>query len=846
MTVYRCVDDERRARLLEQATGSADIPPLAPADIINGIDFLEVEDDAGDPLPDRQRTLHVHFLSDIAPGTLTASNLRVEGGERIRSVTVLPATIAVAGRVLTFEVDRAGDFSRYTFRIVTSPDDPTPPVGYDPVRSALDFTFKAGCPTDFDCRETVACAPVASAGAPTLDYRARDYAELRRLMLDRMAELAPEWTERNPSDMGVMLVELLAYVGDQLSYRQDAVATEAYLRTARSRISVRRHARLVDYKVHDGSNARTWVQFSTNTDGVVVAAGRSLLTHIVGAAPRLDALPDHLEDPGAATVFETLDAITLVQAHDTMPFYTWGGRACCLQRGATRATLRGAFAALRRGDWLVLAEARGPRTGATEDADPERRHVVRLTSDPIVRVDPIGGRFDSPPTADAVTVTEIEWSAADALPFTLWITSVADEEHLGVLVRDVSQVHGNVVPADHGRPVVDEILDAVPEGTRRPGGRTECCSVEDDDIVPPRYRPRLLQPALTRRPVLDFARPPLPAPMLSARDVSHAAAHDTNALIVLESIEEVPEMWHALDDLLASGADEPSFVVETESDGTAFLRFGDDDHGRRPASGTRFSASYRTGNGRRGNVGRGAIRHVVTTDGRVTGASNLLPGTGGTDPETIEEIRQRAPVAFRHREAAVTPDDYARFAERHDDVQRAAATFRWTGSWRTVFVTIDRRGGRPVDAAFEASVRRHLERYRLAGHDLEIDAPHFVSLELALDVCVERGRAAADVRRTLLELFGNGVLADGRQALFHPDQLSFGGTVFLSPLYAAAQRTPGVRSTSIRLFRRQGDALSSGLSAGRLEFGRLEIPRLDNTPDFPERGIISINVAGGR
>ena len=60
-------------------------------------------------------------------------------------------------------------------------------------------------------------------------------------------------------DLGVTLVELLAYVGDYLSYYQDAVATEAYLDTARLRISVRRHARLVDYAMHEGCNARAWV-----------------------------------------------------------------------------------------------------------------------------------------------------------------------------------------------------------------------------------------------------------------------------------------------------------------------------------------------------------------------------------------------------------------------------------------------------------------------------------------------------------------------------------------------------------------------------------------------------------
>ena len=78
-------------------------------------------------------------------------------------------------------------------------------------------------------------------------------------MLDRLALLVPDWRERNAADVGIALVELLAYVGDHLSYQQDAVATEAYLGTARRRVSSRRHARLVDYLMHDGCNARAWV-----------------------------------------------------------------------------------------------------------------------------------------------------------------------------------------------------------------------------------------------------------------------------------------------------------------------------------------------------------------------------------------------------------------------------------------------------------------------------------------------------------------------------------------------------------------------------------------------------------
>jgi hypothetical protein len=108
-----------------------------------------------------------------------------------------------------------------------------------------------------------------------------------------------------------------------------------------------------------------------------------------------------------------------------------------------------------------------------------------------------------------------------------------------------------------------------------------------------------------------------------------------------------------------------------------------------------------------------------------------MPAIGGKDAETMEEVRQFAPQAFRVQERAVTEVDYTEVAKRHSEVQNAAATFRWTGSWYTVFVTVDRKGGLPVtsDIDFKNKIRAHLERYRIAGYDLEINGPLFVSLE---------------------------------------------------------------------------------------------------------------------
>ena len=117
----------------------------------------------------------------------------------------------------------------------------------------------------------------------------------------------------------------------------------------------------------------------------------------------------------------------------------------------------------------------------------------------------------------------------------------------------------------------------------------------------------------------------------------------------------------------------------------------------------------------------------------------------------------------------MTEADYARSDRTPSRLQRAAATFRWTGSWHTVFVTVDREGGAVVSDEFETDIRAHVERYRMAGHDVEVDGPQFVSLEIDLHVCVQPDHFRSDVESELLDVLSNRDLPDGRQGLFHPD-----------------------------------------------------------------------------
>jgi len=266
-----------------------------------------------------------------------------------------------------------------------------------------------------------------------------------------------------------------------------------------------------------------------------------------------------------------------------------------------------------------------------------------------------------------------------------------------------------------------------------------------------------------------------------------------------------------------------------------------------------FQASYRIGSGSGGNVGAEAIVHVLAAPGLgIASVRNPLVARGGVAPESLEEVRQYAPQAFRRQERAVTEADYADVAQRHPEVFRAVARRRWTGSWHTMFITVDRVGGQPIDRAFEDELSGFLERYQLAGHDVEIEPPRLVPLDIAMTVCVKPNHLRSDVKRQLLQRFSRFELADGQLGYFHPDNYTFGQDVYLSRLIAAAMAIQGVRWVKVDpgtnppgRFQRWGARANTEIEDGYLPIGRFEIACLDNDANAPENGRIEFHMEGG-
>ena len=792
-TQYICAKDQRHGLVANSAA-------------LNGIDFIEV-------ISTDQKTLEVHFLKPLPAGpnppALTKQNVIVTGGTRVRDIQVV--SVATNAERLTVQVNARGDFSFYTLRIVDSPQNLAPPNGFDPQLAAVDFSFKAGCPSEFDCRQLRECPPEKRV-EPELDYLAKDYGSFRRLMLDRLSAITPQWRERNPADAHIALVEMLAYVGDHLSYYQDAVATEAYLGTARKRVSIRRHARLLDYFMHDGANARTWLFLEAGANFAVpkqtAFATKGEISSVAAAG-----------DP--AVVFETMHDAALVPARNKIAFHTWSDTECCLPKGATRATLKNAPAlSFAPGDLLLLEEIVSPTTGNPADIDPTHRHVVRVTK-ASSRTDPL----------DSTAVLDIEWDEADALPFPLCLSQVVEDAQGAPQLVDISVARGNIVLADHGHGIASEVLETASLAEPfRPflkfGPVTQTGHARD------LYGKLVLDPG-NRSVTFDATAPATAAMRWELRDT----------LPAVELTDDDNEQWNPMSDLLNADDFTRAFVAEIDEKSGTRLRFGDGLQGQRPAG--NFSASYRVGNGRGGNVGPETILRPVAPISGLTAVRNPLPAQGGCDPESMEEVRQYAPQAFRVQERAVTQEDWAEVAQRDPEVQKAAARFRWTGSWTTVFLTIDRKGGQKVDAEFAQEMRARLERYRIAGYDLEVRAPIFVPLDLLLFVCVQPGYFASEVRKSLLAAFSNRDLPDGRRGFFHPDNFTFGQPVFLSQIYRLATQQAGVASAEVKRFQRWGRGPNQEIDTGLLRPAALEIVQLENDRNFPENGKLEFDVRGG-
>lgn len=785
--------------------------------------------------------LHVAaILAEIAATPARAGQIfRVRGGTRVPAGAAagqvkVTAVAGVDATRLSLRVAPVGDYSTYTLELVWDGS------RIDPFFSAIGFRFRPGCFTN-DCAPPQDGAPLAP--GPKIDYLARDYDTFRHTLMVAMAERVPGWQSTSEADHDQVLIDLFAAAADELADYQDRVMAEAYLATARQRVTLARQARLMDYHLHEGNQASTWLALEVVAGQAPFRLDDQDLLVWTGVAPaeddavffasrerflpaaqrqRFDPLVNRLRMHTWRNAHPALRAGST--AADVVPLVPGAGQA---EADALRDLVRAG--ALRR---LLVAEQLNPLTGLLPGRSRGKRQLLRLLSgDDAAQTlfDPVTGTW----------LVRLQWRDEDRLRADYSFTTFC----AGVPKEDISLFFGNLVPVHEGLPMAVDFLESgtpLPSDTaahkHRHYRRLERRGDPNDWVLA----------ALPEGPLAY-----LPAPMDGRLD-GEVPARSTLQLSVVTGIET--QAWSETESLVHSD-DSASFgrrfMVETDERRRSTLRLGNGVNGQLLPFGATLRTRYQVGGGHQGNVGADQLVNLAALGGALqgafTGAWNPFDVTDGRDPETPERISRNAPEAYRARQLrAVTLADYVRRAEEVPRVSRAVARYAWTGSWRTVRVVIDPVGSTTLDAALRAEVAAHLEAVRLIGEDLELRAPHYVPIELRIVACARPDQWVEDLRFVLAQEFSHGHTADGRPGFFHPDAWTFGQDLHRSAVEGRVHRVPGVEHL-VSVVMKRFDAPTPGVPATEaLQMGFDEVVLCANDPDHLERGLVRIEVKGGR
>jgi hypothetical protein len=794
---------------------------LGQADL-TGIDFVYV-----DPT---QVLLDVFFLRPPESLSVPLENdidadqvVITDGADGHRVPVTVVGWFVVDGRhIMRLSVIAPGGFADHRLRI----DD----TRIDTYFNDVLFSFKASCPTGLDCAPGPHYCPPDDILDFPVDYLARDFWSLRRALLDYASERRRDWPERAEADVGVVMAELFASLGDDFAYTQDRHSREAFLRTAVEKRSVRRHARLVDHQLDDGAAARTWLDVTVVAAGSGVIPAGSVVTDVTGGIAF--EVGTGLEDAGSYTVDAVRNAV--------LP-HIWDEDDLCLPAGSTSVYLVGHLAAELAfddfppdeppGKWVLLRTT-PTNLGVTARAIPVRLIDVTEDHDAVLGID----------------ITRVEWEKSQA---------TAHELDLNVL-----EVHGNLVPASAGRShsVSFRIADpgappgpghAFPTTIERAGPNGSLAhrfTLPGTERIPlTRLHPvrgtGLARPEVVVTQLDDVGGTLVPGDDWEIRRslVGVSSSLPTDRHVVLED-----GAWGTIVRYRRPLQDDLEHRDVAGPVGTT-LRFGDGEFAALPADGTCFEVEFRLGAGAATNVAPGTLTRFDPGLAFVDAVTNPVPGHGGRDPESLDDARIDAPQAFRAiTYRAVRPEDYAEAVERLPWVQRAGATLRWTGSWMTLFATADAKGTTALSEENRLDADRQLDRFRQAGREAFAGSPTFADLDLEIDVCVDSSSYPGEVRPAILRtLFGDPTMFPPTRGVLDPDEFTFGTPLYRSRLEAAIDAVPGVRAVEEVRIRRRGRFAWRSFDELTFAVDHDDVIRIANDRLHPEWGSVRLILEGG-
>ncbi len=327
-------------------------------------------------------------------------------------------------------------------------------------------------------------------------------------------------------------------------------------------------------------------------------------------------------------------------------------------------------------------------------------------------------------------------------------------------------------------------------------------------------------------------------------------ADDPHAEVLVDSAQPSPGegvwvRWHLVDDFHGSSPSSRHFTLDPIS---GEIGFGDGKRGKIPPVGRNniMVLQYRTHSSGQGNVPAGAITVLRNPSGELANIkrlANFEASAGGSQAENIDSVKLRGPQTLKHRERAVTCEDFewlAKEATAEVAQARCLAVRNRLGTpepgWITVVITPQSSVTKPIpNTTLLRTVQNYLEQRALtnlqAGKQIHVKGPEYIETTVMADVVAKEPEKADEIELAIIQRL---------ETFLHPLQggpqrsgWDLGRDVYISEIYTEVEAVEGVDYVS-RL------SLQASLQQYRIELESnrpipFDVPQGSQVASFDER-----------